>query len=128
MGTQATGTQAKIAATDEAWDKGELGESEAHVKKLDDDIEAQIDEALGLQPISIRLQKSLIEDFKMVATLNGIGYQPLMRQVLKRFVESEKKRILMEKAAEVMAAQAAAKKNGKNAGGDEHHSPQRKQA
>jgi hypothetical protein len=42
------------------------------------------------------LQKSLIEDFKAIASLNGIGYQPLMRQILKRFVDCEKKRIIKE--------------------------------
>jgi hypothetical protein len=68
-----------------------------------------IDEALALQLISIRLQKSLIEDFKFIATLNGIGYQPLMRQILKRFVDSEKKRILRERAGEVEAQVVANK-------------------
>jgi hypothetical protein len=36
----------------------------------------------------------------MIAEINGIGYQPLIRQVLKRFAYSEKKRILRERAAE----------------------------
>ncbi len=49
---------------------------------------------LELQPISIRLQKSLIEDYKLIAKLIGTGYQPLMRQVLTRFAEAEKKGII----------------------------------
>jgi len=65
-----------------------------------------------LQPISIRLEKSLIEDFKFIAILNRIGYQPLIRQVLKRFADCEKKRILREHAAEMIAkAERAAEKN-----------------
>ncbi len=36
----------------------------------------------------------------MIAEINGIGYQPLIRQVLKRFADAEKKRILRERAAE----------------------------
>lgn len=80
---------------------------EAHVKKLEESNEAQIDEALGLHLISIRLQKSLIEDLKMIATLNGIGYQPLMRQILKRFADGEKKRILKEKFDEAKKAREA---------------------
>jgi len=86
----------KIAGTPEAWDDGSLGQDEEFVrvsKKVDD---AALSEAAGLRPISIRLQKSLIEDYKMIAELNGIGYQPLIRQVLKRFAEAEKKRILRE--------------------------------
>lgn len=96
----------KIPATDEAWESGELGNDEKFVKKSDSNIEAQIDRALDLQMISIRLQKSLIEDFKSVATLNGIGYQPLMRQILKRFVDAEKKKILRDAAYEVRAQTA----------------------
>lgn len=100
----------KIQASDEAWDSGQLGREEEHAKRLEENIEAKIDEALELQLISLRLQKSLIEDFKQIATLNGIGYQPLMRQVLKRFADAEKKRILRERAAEIRAAQTASQK------------------
>lgn len=86
----------KTGATAEAWDDGSLGRNEEFVrvsKQVDD---AALSDAAGLRPISIRLQKSLIEDYKMIAELNGIGYQPLIRQVLKRFAEAEKKRILRE--------------------------------
>lgn len=92
-----------IPGTNEAWETGQLGREEEFVKRSEDNIEKEIDEALELQLISIRLQKSLIEDFKYIATLNGIGYQPLMRQVLKRFVDCEKKTILRERAGEVEA-------------------------
>lgn len=89
----------KILGTDEAWDSRKLGADEAYVARLEDTDEVAIDDALELQPISIRLQKSLIEDFKLIAQLNGLGYQPLMRQVLTRFADCEKKRILRELAA-----------------------------
>lgn len=85
-----------IASTDEAWDSRELGCSEAHVKVSDDITDELINDALELQPISIRLNRSLIEDLKMIAELNGLGYQPLIRQVLNRFADCEKKRILAE--------------------------------
>ncbi len=99
----------KIPSSDEAWEDGQLGASEEHVKRATDDIESEINEALGLQPISIRLHKSLIEDLKYIATLNNnIGYQPLMRQVLKRFADCEKKRILREKADEIKQQMAIA--------------------
>ncbi len=91
----------KIQGSPEVWEDGSLGREEefVHVSKAVDD--AALNEAAGLQPISIRLQKSLIEDFKMIAEINGIGYQPLIRQVLKRFADAEKKRILREKSAEM---------------------------
>ena len=91
----------KIPASDEAWDTGELGRDEAHAKPAADNIEAEIDDALELQMISVRLQRSLIDDLKGIAALNGIGYQPLMRQILKRFVDGEKKKILMDHVAEM---------------------------
>lgn len=93
----------KILASDEAWDTGQLGDDADHVKVIEQD-DAQIDEALELQLISIRLQKSLIDDFKALAVLNGMSYQPLMRQVLNRFADCEKKRILRERVAEMQQA------------------------
>jgi len=92
----------RIEGTEEAWDEnGPLGNDFAHVKPLKEEDNGQIDESLGLQLISIRLQKSLIEDFKAIAALRRVGYQPLMRQVLNRFVECEKKQILKERVLEM---------------------------
>lgn len=90
----------KIEGTAEAWDERVLGANKRHAKHMDFGDEQEIDAALELQPISIRLQKSLIEDFKLIAEMNSLGYQPLMRQVLTRFVDCEKKRILREMASE----------------------------
>jgi hypothetical protein len=90
-----------IPDTEEAWDSGTLGREEAFAAVAPDgEIDANINDHLDLQPISIRLEKSLIEDFKLIAKMNGLGYQPLMRQILKRFADCEKKRILREVAGE----------------------------
>jgi hypothetical protein len=48
-------------------------------------VQREIDDALGLQAISIRLQKDLIGRFKELSLERGIGYQPLMRYALERF-------------------------------------------
>ncbi|HEA54269.1 hypothetical protein LCGC14_1009770 [marine sediment metagenome] len=93
----------KTVGTSEAWEEGDLGQNEEFVRVSKNVDDTALNEAAGLQPISIRLQKSLIEDFKMIAEINGIGYQPLIRQVLKRFADSEKRRILREKSAEIRA-------------------------
>lgn len=93
----------KIVGTPEAWEDGSLGREEEFVRVSKNVDGAALDAAAGLQPISIRLQKSLIEDFKMIAEINGIGYQPLIRQVLKRFADSEKRRILREKSLDMRA-------------------------
>ena len=86
----------KIQGTDEAWDSRELGADENFVRVAKGVDEDAIDDVMELQMISIRLQKSLIEDLKMIAKLNGIGYQPLIKQVLARFTDCEKKQLLRE--------------------------------
>jgi predicted DNA binding CopG/RHH family protein len=54
---------------------------------------ALIQDSLGLQPISIRLEKTLIEGFKTIATIEGLGYQTIMRRALRRFAIHEMKRV-----------------------------------
>ncbi|MEQ1674613.1 MAG: hypothetical protein ABL865_06230, partial [Candidatus Nitrotoga sp.] len=95
-----------IQASDEAWEDRILGNDENFVKVVGEAEEASIDEASGTQMISIRLQKSLIVDFKMIASLNGnIGYQTLMKQIMHRFVTCEKKRIWNELVSEKIKEQ-----------------------
>ncbi|MGB8855350.1 MAG: hypothetical protein WCC58_01610, partial [Burkholderiales bacterium] len=59
----------------------------------------EVDDALGLQMISIRLPKKMIEDLKFIAKLNGTGYQPLIRNLCDRFVEHEIKAMIREAQA-----------------------------
>lgn len=70
------------------WEARELGASEAYVKPSTLD---GVDEAPGLKAISIRLQTSMIDDLKAIAARDGIGYQPLIKRVLERFIEEEQK-------------------------------------
>ena len=86
----------------------EVGTVDEHIQTSPESISTGIDDALGLQPISIRLQKDLIENLKDLAKLNGLGYQPLIRQVLTRWVDCELKSMLREKATEAEAAAHAA--------------------
>ena len=80
-------TQKKIHPNDEdLWDNRKLGASEEYVGVVSREEELAVDEALGLQVISIRLQKKLIENLKKLAKHEGIGYQPLIRQVLTHYV------------------------------------------
>ena len=84
-----------IFGTDEAWESGKLGADEKSARPVDPEIEKGIDESLGLQMISIRLDKGLIESFKMIGEFHGIGYQPLMRDALRKFAEGEMKSIVL---------------------------------
>ena len=77
----------------DAWDTGELGRDAQFVAVADASHDAALDEALGLQSISIRLPKELISQYKLIAHL---GYQPLMRDVLQRFVKGAMQEILRE--------------------------------
>ena len=83
----------KIEGTAEAWESRKLGADEQFVKAAPSELERQLDDSLGLQMISIRLSKELIDDFKFMADFHGIGYQPLMRDTLQRFAYSEMRKI-----------------------------------
>lgn len=53
------------------------------------ELSVQIDDALDLKMISIRLEKQLLEEFKLIADYYGMGYQPLMRDVLGKWARTE---------------------------------------
>ena len=100
----------KILGTLEAWENRELGADEQFAAPAPSSVEldAQIDDALALRMISIRLPDTLIEDFKNIATVRGgaMGYQTLMRQALKRFATSELKMIAREMANQIQQKRA----------------------
>lgn len=110
----------KIEGTIDAWESGLLGQDEQFVQKVEIDAD-EIDSALELQPISIRLPKALILDLKIFAELEGLGYQPLIRRILMRWVEGEKRTIANRYMAELLKAKEAALKEQENDGdGDDH--------
>ena len=97
----------KIAGTDEAWDSRELGADQASATVASAEHAVALDDALGLQSISIRLPRQLIETYKLIASHHGIGYQPLMRDILQRFVPEGLKEVMDEQSRK--AAQAGAR-------------------
>ncbi|WP_254458864.1 hypothetical protein [Xanthomonas sacchari] len=52
--------------------------------------------AIGLQMVSMRLQPELVAALKDIAQHHGIGYQPMIRDLLNRFAASEIRQILEE--------------------------------
>jgi predicted DNA binding CopG/RHH family protein len=85
----------KYTADANKWELGaELGNDEKFAERADEKFTQALDEALDLQMISIRLPKRMIETLKMIAMAHSIGYQPLVRDVLSRFVEHEVKEIV----------------------------------
>lgn len=88
----------KIADHDSnPWETGALGQSEEHVRVATDAEMHEVDDALELQMISIRLQKGLLEALKEIARYNGVGYQPMIRDLLNRFARSEIRTILQDR-------------------------------
>jgi predicted DNA binding CopG/RHH family protein len=78
--------------SEEAWENRELGSNEAFVRKASSMQEKALDEKLELQIISIRLQKSLIDDLKEIASESGLRYQPYIRHLLTQHVRSERRK------------------------------------
>jgi len=86
----------KVRRFTDAWEIGDLDSNFRYARTADKKIGVQIDEALGLQMISIRLEQDLIESYKLLGAKYDMSYQPLMREALKRFVEGEFKLIASE--------------------------------
>lgn len=82
--------ESKTVATDnDLWETGELGRDEKYVEAAPEDLRKEIEATLELQMISVRLQKDLLSALKVIADYRGIGYQPLIRDVLGRFARAE---------------------------------------
>lgn len=75
------------------WESGELGSSKETAKISNFSVE-DLQKSIQLQAISLRMQKDVLENLKFIAKYHGIGYQPLIKQILKRFVDSEMNEIL----------------------------------
>lgn len=86
----------KIESTIEAWETGQLGEDDSSVRVASQEAHNAVDDCLALKPISIRLPVSLIDEFKMIAEHNKIGYQPLIRKMLQRFAHAELRKMAIE--------------------------------
>jgi hypothetical protein len=83
----------KFAESDDSkgWENGTLGRSAEHLEKSTPEEEQAVDDTLGLTPITLRLQKTLVEQLKKMAAKNGLGYQPFVRQILTQYVRENTK-------------------------------------
>jgi len=92
---QMTTRQLDQKVTDK-WEGGEYGRSEEHVAVVPDSSDRDLDSALSLKLISIRLPIELIESLKMIANHHQVAYQPMVRDLLTRFAKSEMNQIMRE--------------------------------
>jgi hypothetical protein len=85
----------RIEASAEDWGPtGRLGNDVAFATGGVED--GKLSERLGLHPISIRFPKDLVSDLKAIAQINGMSYQPLIREVCQRFVDAEKRAFITD--------------------------------
>jgi hypothetical protein len=94
----------KIEGSPSVWEDGTLGTNPATVRLAGKEHEDALDVALGMKAISIRMPIAVIEAYKLVALHHGVGYQPLMRDILSRWAK-EGMREVME-SLDKQAAQA----------------------
>lgn len=82
----------------ELWDGSASNAKDRSIKacEMPDFLKEDFVENSNLQLISIRLPKDLIDDLKLIAKDQGMGYQALTREVLKRFVAAEKRAMYRE--------------------------------
>ena len=89
-------SETEITDTSSPWESGKLGRDKQYAVAASKEHGDQIDDALGLQMISIRLDKELIDSCKLLGEKYQMAYQPLMREALKRFVDDELKMVALE--------------------------------
>jgi hypothetical protein len=82
-----TSTEAdQFDADNELWDSKQLGASPDHARRSSPEQQKALDDATGLQLFTFRIQKTIIEQLKKLAKLDGMGYQPFMRKILTDYV------------------------------------------
>ena len=79
------------------WESRQLGASAKHAIASPPGENEAVDQALGLQAISIRLQSTLIDDLKEIAKETGLAYQPLIRMVLTTYVKENEHKLKRSK-------------------------------
>lgn len=95
----------KIRSSAENWQTGKLGLNHETAVVAGAKETAAIERAVGMQLISMRLPKTLIGTLKEIANHYGIGYQPMVRDLLMRFARSEIKIILAARLEEARKAE-----------------------
>ncbi len=83
----------------ELWESRKLGASAKHAVRISLEEDKAIDDSLGLQAITMRLQKELVEQLKILAKKEGLGYQPYIRQLLTKHVSKTNSLAKIRKSA-----------------------------
>lgn len=76
----------ELDADNGLWESKQLGASMEHAKPASVEDDKALDNDLGLAPISLRLQKEVVAQLKLLAKQEGLGYQTYIRQLLTKHV------------------------------------------
>ena len=99
---------ARLLADADDWGPGGArGNEEAFAAAAPADETAKVNDLIGMQMISIRLQRDLLRDLKAIAEHHGLGYQPMIRDLLTGFARSEIRQILSERLKDLDEAPAS---------------------
>ena len=79
----------KILGTSEAWESGALGMNPNTAQRMSDAEQAQVDAALGIKLVSLRLPETLVSDLTDLANSRGVGFAPLIRTILHEYLVRE---------------------------------------
>lgn len=77
------------------WESGELGASPEHAR-VAKGASARLDAATNMRLVTMRLPNALVDTLKDIASHHGVGYQPMVRDLLTRFAVSELRAIRRE--------------------------------
>jgi predicted DNA-binding protein len=78
----------KIEGTVENWENGTLGCSAEHARVAPPGTDEMVDEILGIQMVSFRVSKKVVEEFDKASKLSGVIPKALMRKALEHYIEN----------------------------------------
>jgi hypothetical protein len=70
----------------ELWETGQLGASKEYVRVVPEKKRKQIDKAMGIESVIVRMPKGLSDELRKLAKKEKMGYMPFIRQILDRYV------------------------------------------
>ncbi|MDO4709084.1 MAG: hypothetical protein Q4B94_04575 [Pseudomonadota bacterium] len=91
-------------ARNELWETGALGASPEHAR-VAKGASARLDAATNMRLVTMRLPNALVDTLKDIASHHGVGYQPMVRDLLMRFAVSELRAIRREQEDSLMEFQ-----------------------
>ncbi|MBU6455458.1 MAG: hypothetical protein KGS72_27045 [Cyanobacteria bacterium REEB67] len=82
--------QEKIKDDSELWESGQLGASPEHMQPAPAELEKEIDDAMNVEAVTIRLDKALVADLKNLAKDDELAFQAFLRKVLTGYRDCRK--------------------------------------